>query len=146
MTRKRTEVQVATEAEVIPHWDFFFKCQRSPILRSQLLTALMAGTPLEIDRVPRAALLDALLLATVSRQYHEAEIVDDYQGLVRRADESWRDPQFTHATMDQIHGGTISFLCYGYDIDLTTVETNYIAGMVGSVLRSEPPVYFSKEL
>jgi hypothetical protein len=126
-------------------WELFSRCQRSPVLRSQLFTALMAGTPLELDRLLSTVLADTVLLCMVSRVYHQAEIIDDYQGLLDKVSDAWRNPEFTHRVFDSIHLSTVSFITQG-TAELKCVEDQYIVDMVQWYLEHEAPVYFSKEL
>ncbi len=127
-------------------WQTFFRCQRNPVLRSQLLSALMSGTTIEVERLPTASLLDAVLLATASRVYCEAEIVDDYAALLRRADEEWKQPGHTSNVFDQTHAATCDFLVTGRTSEIRCAEEQYIVDMVAWYLQQEPPNYFSKEI
>jgi hypothetical protein len=129
----------------ISDWEFFFRDQRSPLVRSQLITALMAGRPLEVERLPAAALLDAVLLSMTARNYLDAEIVDDYHALLRRADEAWRDPMWTRRVFDQTHLGAADFVVRGAT-EFKCFEDLYIPAFVGGMLAGDPPVYFKKEL
>lgn len=121
-------------------WEQCFVSQSSPVLRSQLLAALMAGTQIEADRVPVPALLDAVVLATTARNYCEAEIVDDYQRLLERAkEERLVDGRDGHCRMHQIH--QISFILDGVADELTAPEDQYLERMVTRFLSMEPPAY-----
>lgn len=144
---KTTKLMVMqhAEADKAPYWEFFFRDQRSPMVRSQLLTAMMAGKQLEVERLPKAALPDAVLIALAARKYHEAEIVDDFPALLRRADEVWRDPLFSHKVFDSPHLGTVSFVVRGTD-QFTCVEDMYIPDLVGWLLGHDAPQYFVEEL
>lgn len=132
-------------ADVAPHWEFFFRDQRSPILRSQLITALMTGHLLEVERLPTTALLDAVLLSMTTRNYLDAEIIDDYNALLRRTDEKWRDPMWTRRTFDQVHTNAASFILMGAS-EFVSAEDLYIPDLVDWFLQHEPPTYFTKEL
>lgn len=125
-------------------WPLFFRCQRNPFLRSQLITALMAGTQLELARLPNAVLADVVLLAMVSREYHQAEIIDDYAGLLERINEVWRNPEFTHRTFDSIHLSTVSFITMGTN-QIHCAEEQYIPDLVEWYLTRDAPDYFTKE-
>lgn len=125
-------------------WELFFRCQRNPFLRSQILAALMAGTQLELARLPNAALADVALLATVSREYHDAEIIDDYEGLLARIRDLWRQPEFTHRTFDSIHLSTISFITMGTK-QIHCIEEKYIIDLVEWYLSHDAPDYIRKE-
>ena len=125
-------------------WEAFFKCQRNPFLRSQILAALMSGTQLELARLPNAALADVVLLATVSREYHDAEIIDDYEGLLERVRELWKLSEFTHRTFDSIHLSTVSFITMGTK-QISCVEEKYIIDLVEWYLNHDAPTHFTKE-
>lgn len=125
-------------------WPLFFRCQRNPFLRSQLLTALMAGTQLELERLPNAVLADVVLLAMVSREYHQAEIIDDFEGLLARVNELWKQKDFTHRVFDSIHLSTVSFITMGTN-QIHCAEERYIPDMVEWYLHRDPPTYFTKE-
>lgn len=128
-----------------PGWEFFFRDQRSPVLRSQLITALMSGHPLEVERLPKTALLDVVLLSMAARNYHEAEIIDDYNALLRRTDEVWKDPSWTRLTFDQTHSNAADFILKGM-AEFKCHEDLYIPELLRWLLENEPPVYFSEEL
>jgi hypothetical protein len=126
-------------------WESFFRCQRSPILRSQLLTALMAGTQLIMERVPTSGLLDALLLSTATRNYCEAEIIDDYDGLIARTAETWKRPDWSTKVFSSIHANAANFILLGTK-EFNCSEDAYIPSMVSWYLAQDPPQYFAKEL
>jgi hypothetical protein len=126
-------------------WESFFRCQRSPMLRSQLLTALMAGTQLVMERVPTSGLLDALLLSTATRYYCEAEIVDDYDGLVARTAETWKRPDWSTKVFNSLHANVANFILLGTK-QFNCAEDAYIPGMASWYLAQDPPEYFVKEL
>lgn len=129
----------------MPSWTVFFRDQRSPFLRSQLITALMSGHALEVERLPTATLADAVMLSMTARCYHEAEIIDDYQALLSKTNEVWKDPMWTRRTFDQFHLGAVSFILMG-STEFVCHEDKYVPGLVGWLLEQEPPDYFSKEL
>jgi hypothetical protein len=126
-------------------WESFFRCQRSPILRSQLLTALMAGTQLVMERVPTSGLLDALLLSTATRNYCEAEIIDDYDGLLVRTAETWKRPDWSTKVFSSMHANAANFILLGTK-EFNCAEDAYIPAMVGWYLQQDPPDYFSHEM
>jgi hypothetical protein len=126
-------------------WETFFKCQRSPVLRSQILAALMCGTPFTVDKLPVAALPDVALLATASRGYCEAEIVDDYAALLGRVEEEWRRSEWTCRAFDSSHLNCLDFICKGTR-EFVALEDAYIPALVRWVLAQEVPQYFKKEL
>jgi hypothetical protein len=128
-----------------PYWEFFFRDQRSPLLRSQIVTALMAGRQLEVERLPPASLLDAVVLASAARVYHEAEIIDDFNALLRRTDEAWKDPQWTCRTFDQTHRNVADFIIRGLT-EFVAYEDLYIPELTKWLLEHDPPEYFSEEL
>lgn len=144
---KTTKLVVMQHApsDKAPYWEFFFRCQRSPVVRSQLMTAIMSGHQLEAERLPKAALPDAVLIALAARKYHEAEVVDDFAALLRRTEEVWQDPLFTHKVFDTPHMGTVSFVVRGTE-EFTCVEDSYIPELVGWMLGHDAPQYFAEEL
>ena len=154
--RKRAEEPVQQQRATVDtnvvsnlhHWETFFYCQRSPVLRSQLLMALMCGTVLEVDRVPVKALMDAVLLAFTARLYCSAEIVDDWARLLERTLEVWdaRDPDRRTAVFDQTHLSTGFYILYGKTDQFCCYEDRYIPDMVGAYLLQDPPTYFDREL
>lgn len=144
-----TEAIAGNEPDIIEArplcWESFFRCQRYPILRSQMLTSLMAGTPLEVERVPAPMLLDLLLLATACREQHDAEIVDDYDGLITRVAEAWASPNWTCKIFSQVHARWASRITEGKR-DFDSPEEGYIPQMAGWYMAHNAPEYFVKEL
>jgi len=141
-----SEVQPESDLPRKPRcWESFFQCQKSPILRSQMLTVLMAGTPLESEHVPTAALLDALLLAFTARTYCEVELIDDYEDLKRRTDDTWKRADWTTKVFDSIHACAANFIILGSE-ELAAAEEAYIPTMVSWYLGHDVPQYFVKEL
>jgi len=151
-------------------WESFFRAQRHPVLRSQCLTALMAGTPIVVDRVPTPALLDVLLLAFTARTYHEAEIVAlgtpllasegdlvpegdgaadapgaAWDALKDRIREEWARPDFTSRVFASIHGRWADAILRGAE-EFSCAEELYIPAMVEWYLAQQVPEYFSVEL
>jgi hypothetical protein len=146
--KQKTEHQVVTQPtsrDHAPYWEVFFKYQRSPFLRSQLITALMAGKPLEVERLPPATLLDVVMLAMVTREYYHAEIIDDYQALLRRTDALWKEPMWTCKIFDQYHLHTADYVVRG-STELVCYEDQYLPSLVGWILEHDSPTYFAKEL
>lgn len=132
------------------NWWEFFRSQRNPVLRSQLITSIMAGVVLEVDRLPKAALADALMLATACREEWDCEIVDNYRALQRRVKEVVEEPDFTHAVMDQLHF-RIAYLvaCREPRAHIPFPEeheTKYIGPLTQDLLNADVPSYFKKEL
>jgi hypothetical protein len=127
-------------------WETFFSCQRHSVLRSQLLAALMAGTPVEAARLPNATLLDAVLLATAAREFCDAEIVDDYAALLDRTAEEWARPDWTCRVFSSIHAMWAGFIISHGTRNFDEVSARYIPDMVAWYLRQEVPQYFKKEL
>ena len=127
-------------------WESFFRCQPSPIFRSQLLAGLMAGTKLEVARIPTVTLLDAVLLATAARAHCEAEIVDDYQQLLDRTNDAWRAPDWTTKVFSSIHGGKANFILTQGRQEFVSAEDAYIPEMVEWYLNQDAPRYFEREL
>lgn len=142
---KKQKLTVQRPATVAPNWNLFFRDQRSPVLRSQLITALMSGHPLEVERLPTRTLLDAVLLAMTARNYFESEIIDDYNALLRRTDTAWKDPLWTKRTFDQLHMGVCDFILRGAT-EFKCYEDMYIPELVRWMLENEPPQYFVEEL
>jgi hypothetical protein len=131
-------------------WAYFFQRQKYPMLRSQLITALQAGTPLEIESLPEPLLLDAALFARACRSHFDAEVVDDYQGLLNRIDAAWKawkleideehKPKF-----DSPHRDAVSAAIWFGSDEFTTPETQYIPALVDEYLSvDEPPKFFDK--
>jgi hypothetical protein len=142
--QQETVVQ-PTNHDRAPYWEVFFKCQRSPVLRSQLITALMAGKPLEVERLPPAALLDVVMLSMVTREYYQAEIIDDYVALLRKTDTIWREPMWTCKIFDQYHLHTADYVVRG-STELVSYEDRYLPGLVQWYLNAEAPSYFKEEI
>ena len=124
-------------------WKQFFMCQPNPVLRSQLLAALMAGQVLQVERLPVAVLQDAVLLAMAARNYCEAEVVDDYAALLQRTRDEWRRPDFTHALMDQTHGYWVDAIVERGASSFDNYEEQYIPEMTAWFLAHDAPSYFS---
>ena len=127
-------------------WETFFYEQRSPVLRSQMLTVLMAGTQLEAERVPKASLLDALLMAYAARHYCAAEIVDDFQVLVDRVKEEWDRPTWTTKVFSSAHANAAAFIVYRGSRNLDDCEHQYFLRMMEWYLGHDCPSYFDEEL
>jgi len=144
-TMSKNREPVAAVKERAWYWDNFFKCQRCPVLRSQLITSLMAGKLLEVERLPKAALLDAVLIAMTTREYHQAEVIDDYTALCRLTNEEWKDPMWSCKVFDQNHLGTADFVVRGSN-EFVCHEDQYIPGLIGWFLGHDVPEYFVKEL
>jgi hypothetical protein len=140
-----TAVVLDPDEPTVSDWEFFFRDQRAPLLRSQLITALMAGRVLEVDRLPTAALLDAVVLSMTARAYLDAEIVDDYAALLRRTDTAWRDPMWTRRMFDQTHIAAADFIVRGAT-EFKCFEDMYLPAFVGRMLELDPPSYFKREL
>ena len=126
-------------------WEAFFKCQRHPILRSQLLTSLMAGTVMPTERIPTGSLLDAVLVATAAREILNAEVVSDYDALLTRTEEEWAKPDWTCKVFSSIHGHWANAILKGTR-NFDSVEENYIPDMVEWYIQHDVPTYFSREL
>lgn len=124
----------------------FFRCQRYPVLRSQIVTALMAGTPLTVERLPTHILLDVVLLATACAEYHNAGIVDDFDLLVDRVKEEWGKPEWTCKTFESIHAMWAGSIVYHGTSDFETAEERYIPSLAGWLLEQTVPQYFAKEI
>jgi hypothetical protein len=127
-------------------WVAFFSCQTSPVLRSQMLTVLMAGTQLEAARVPIASLLDAVLIAFAARTYCEAEIVDNFRSLCDRTEELWKDPAWTTKVFDSMHANAANFIINHGSREFAAVEEQYIPEFVAWYLGHDCPDYFEYEL
>jgi hypothetical protein len=149
-SKGKTKAKAQEQAPVAPqdsapYWEFFFRDQRSPLLRSQMVTALMAVRHLVLLRLPLASLLDAVVLASAARVYHEAEIIDDFGALLRRTDEAWKDPQWTCRVFDQTHRNVADFIIRGLT-EFVAYEDLYIPELAKWLLEHDPPEYFSEEL
>ncbi len=140
------EFEALTGGDTAPRWAFFFTCQRYPMLRSQLITAIMSGTSLCVERINKHMLLDVVLLATACREFHNAEIVDDFQGLLDRTEEEWRRPEWTCRVFSSIHAGWANFIINHGTRDFIAPETRYIPALAGWLLEHDAPAYFSEEL
>lgn len=141
------EVPAALEPvrEAVPRWSVFFSCQRYPVYRSQLLTALLAGQKLDVERLPTPVLLDVLLLATASRYQHNAEIVTDYDTLIERVREEWARPDWTCKVFSSLHARWANVILDGRGKDFDNTEERYIPEFVGWYLNHDAPNYFSQE-
>jgi hypothetical protein len=126
-------------------WEVFFYCQPNPVLRSQLLTCLLAGNRLLLDHIPMIMSLDAILISFTARTYCEAEIIDDFQGLLDRTEEEWRQPTFTHRVFDSMHGSAANWVIKGSQ-EFGCPEEQYIPRMVQWYLEHDVPAYFVREL
>lgn len=128
-------------------WETFFSCQRSPVYRSQLIVSLMAGVQLVVEKLPNGMLLDVLLVATASREKHDAEIVDDYQALLERIEEAWRKPDWTCRVFDSIHCMWANCILQGRGKEFDDHDVQYIPELVGWYLAQDSvPDYFETEL
>lgn len=138
--------QFDNEAEIQPvhAWEVFFRCQRHPMLRHQVLMALMAGTPLIVDRLQKPMLLDVLIIANVTREYFEAEIVDDFQALKERVEEEWAKPDWSCRVFSSQHANWANWILKG-EVRAKNREELYIPDMVGWYLDQEPPTYITEE-
>jgi hypothetical protein len=146
-TTNKVSIEVPiTPIDKAPYWDFFFRDQRSPVLRSMLVVALMAGKAWEVDRLPTDAMLDAVLLSCACRANHTAEVVDDFEALLRRTSEVWKSPMWTRKTFDQVHSCTASFIVLQGTSGFGNFEERYIPDLAGWYLARDAPKYFTKEL
>lgn len=150
---KVIKIREETKEETLPSfpvrpkcWESFFRCQPNPVLRSQLLASLLDKTPLVVARIPTVALLDAVLLATAARSHCEAEIVDDYQALLDRTNETWRAPDWTSKVFSSIHGAKADFILTQGAVEFLAAEDAYIPEMVQWYLGQAAPQYFAREL
>jgi hypothetical protein len=146
MKRKSSAIIAKPPVDRAPYWDFFFRDQRSATLRSMLVASIMAGRPLEMERLPAGALLDVVLLGCACRVVHQAEVVDDWEALLRRTNEEWKNPLWTRKTFDQVHSGTASFIALQGRSEFLNFEESYIPDLAGWILAHEPPEYFAREL
>jgi hypothetical protein len=143
--KQKVAAPVVISHDRAPCWEIFFRDQRSPLLRSQMITALMSGHQLEVERLPASTLLDVVLLSMSARNYSDAEIIDDYTALLRRTDSTWRDPMWTRRTFDQTHMNAADFIIRGAT-EFTCFEDEYIPDLVHWLLEHDVPEYFSEEL
>ena len=126
-------------------WETFFRCQPQPVLRSELLTALLCGTPLEVARIPTVALLDVVLLATAARECCGAEIIDDYMALLQRTQDTWSQPDWSCKVFASLHGHWANCILNGTR-NFDSPEDGYIPSMVEWYIDHGMPNYFSREL
>lgn len=125
-------------------WQLFWQCQRSPVLRSQVVAALLAGTVIEVERLPRALLADVAVLATVTRTCCDAEIVDDYQALLQRVEEVWQEPTWTCRTFDSPYLGWLHFVLLG-SVNLEVPEVAWMPDWIEELLEQDMPGYLAPE-
>jgi hypothetical protein len=142
--KEKPRAELSLENSTSQAWEMFFRSQRYPILRSQLITSLMVGVPYELERLPTATLLDAVLLTTAAREYLQAEIIDDYDGLLSRADDEWSKPDWTAARFDQINAMWAGVILKGVR-NFDPPEVRWIPAFVNAVISSAVPEYFSEE-
>jgi len=105
----------------------------------------MAGKQMEVERLPAASLLDVVVMSSATRNYHEAEIIDDFHALLRRTSDAWKSPTWCRKTFDQTHANAASFILMGLT-EFVTLEDSYIPDLAGWLLEHDPPEYFTKEL
>jgi hypothetical protein len=131
-------------------WEAVFKCQRSPVLRSELIGALMGGTVLQVERLPVGLLADAVLLATAAREHCEAEIVDDYRALLTRVEETFVRGDFSARVCDTTFLNKVSAILRGFGPfdDPYHLETRCVPELVRWYLAqpSLPAYFMSGEL
>lgn len=127
-------------------WETFFVCQPNPVLRSELITSMLVGTPLQFERVPTVALLDAVLLASTARVYCESEIVDDFKALCDRVEEEWRRPEWSCRVFSSIHGNAANFIVNHGRQKFAGCEEQYIVDMVTWYLGHDAPDYKAKKI
>jgi hypothetical protein len=143
----RTAVQTEPPAQTRPKcWESFFLCQPNPVLRSELLTALLAGTKLEVQRVPVVSLLDTVMLAFATRTYCNAEIIDDFKALCERAEEEWRKPEWTTRVFDSLHANAANYVINHGMQEFAGYEEQYIPVMAAWYLDHTIPEYFVEEV
>jgi len=107
--RRSTNVgQPAAEVRQAATWrEYFFQCTRNPVSVSNLIVALAAGTPLQVDRIPPELLAPVVLLSTVGLRVFQQQIVDDYVALFNRMEELWKD---CDVTLKLPNGESMQFL------------------------------------
>lgn len=125
-------------------WEVFFRCQRHTILRSQIITALMSGTVLDVDRLPSSVLLDVVLLSTAAREFLQAEIVSDYELLLTRTREEWARPDWTCKVFSSIHARWANCILNGTR-SFEEAEERYIPDLTAWYIQHDVPNYFSVE-
>ena len=136
-TWRQEDLEISRSSQRPRCWEYFFMCQLNPVLRSQVLTALMAGTVLEVKRVPTSTLLDVVLLATAAREHCESEVVDDYEALLQRTRDEWNRPDWTTRVFDSLYANKANYILQGS----TTFhsESAYVPSMVAWYLAHETP-------
>lgn len=143
--KQKQKLEIVRPGAKAPNWNIFFRDQRCPFIRSQLITAMLAGQALEVDRIPTISLLDVLLLASTGRNYFEAEIIDDFDALKKRVDEAWSQPNWTCRIFDQYHRNAASFILSAGTTHFACHEDAYIPDLMEWMLQNEPPQYFVEE-
>lgn len=131
------------EAERKPlAWEVVFRCQRSPVYRSEMVTALMAGTAIPVERLPVAMLADAVLMATACREHCAAEVVDDYQLLINRMEETFSRADYSARVSDTTFLTKVSSILMGYQ-PFVDLETDCVPALAAWYLAQvSVPSYF----
>jgi len=146
MKRKTAIPEYKVPEGTLPCWETFFLCQRNPVLRSQVLAALMTGTRLVVAHLSTPLCLDVVLLGFAARVYCDAEVVDDWAELLRRTEEEWERPDWTCRVFSSIHACAASAIVKGQVINFTCSEEQYIPDLVQYYLEHDLPEYFSREI
>jgi hypothetical protein len=146
MKRKSVMPERKPSEGVLPRWETFFMCQRNPMLRSQVLAALLSGTRIVVARLPTPLFLDVVLLGFAARVYCDAEIVDDWAELLRRTEEEWERPDWTCKVFSSLHAGAANGIVQGQVANFGCFDEQYIPDLVQYYLEHDLPEYFSREI
>ena len=153
MRAKRPAVPAPAPQPVLPPttqqraWELVFAAQRRPVLRSELVTALIQGTQLPVERLPTEALADAVLLATAAREHCGAEIVVDYPALLSRMEDTFTRPDFCTRVCDTAFINKVSHVCWHGSSPFVCVEQQCVPVLVEWLLNQDQvPEYFTKEI
>lgn len=79
-----------------PETERFLSGIRNPISVSNLITALAAGTVLQVEHIPVDTLPSVVLLATIGLRSFNQQIIDDYQLLLEKMEAAFKDTTLTH--------------------------------------------------
>lgn len=85
---------------MLPETTRFLSGVRNPVSQSNLIVALAAGTVLQAGRLPTDLLPSVVLLATIGLRSFNQQIIDDYELLLQRMEETFKDPGLTHRDFD----------------------------------------------
>jgi len=141
-----SQFQTTVESDRPRAWECFFRDQPFPVFRSQLLTALMAGTPLDVEHIPVRALADVAIIAAVSRYFCNAEVVTDWKALISKVRELWDAPTFSHKVFSNMHLRALASVIYhnSEQSAFSDHDELYLPELVRWYLEQETPDYFER--